>query len=181
MESRGYPYLVCVFTFIFYLIQSPITFSKTKTIGRPFEHVVITGDNFPSFDGAPINELFVYVYHAAEDKWEQIPFQFDERDAAGSYFDPSATPGQLDGRTELVVLVKDLGGRNINSWIADVASALFVRYEIEVTDPLTGEKGWFYLYHSNTLTLDPALTDYITYFASETGNPGEDRIQTPLL
>ena len=92
---------------------------------------------------------------------------------------PSPTPGQLDSRTELVVLVKDFGDRNVNSWIPDVASALFIRYEIEVTDPLTGGKGWVYLYRSNTLTLDPDLTDYITYFASDTGNPGQDRIQTP--
>ncbi|MFQ5652427.1 MAG: FlgD immunoglobulin-like domain containing protein [bacterium] len=156
---------------------------------RDFEPVVMVGSAFPAFAGASIlpesNELYLYAYREVEQQWQQIPFQFDERDASGDYFAPDATLSNgmaavagLDSNDELVFLLQDGGQRNMISWISDLDSRNFVRYEVGLMDPLTDAMVYVYLYRSTTLTLDPALTDYVAYFPSTTGNIGEDRIRT---
>ncbi|MFQ6113997.1 MAG: hypothetical protein ACE5NG_07885 [bacterium] len=158
-------------------------FAQAKSLDRDLEPVIMQGSAFPDFLGASIseidNELFLYAYRASEQIWEQIPFQFDEKDLSGSFFNVNGDDAVgLDANDELVFMAKDAGDRAF-TWIDDIDSQTFVRYEIEVTDPLAPDKkAWAYLYRSNTLRLDPNLTDYVVYFESKTGNAGEDTVRS---
>lgn len=166
--------------FIFIGLSASLLFAQNKTLDRDLEPIVIMGSAFPEFQGAPISNLFAYAYRASTQSWEQIPFQIDERDANGSYFNPNGdeTIG-LDGNDEFMFMAKDAGDRNVFSWINDVVSGAFVRYEIEITDPLNPSKiAWVYLYRSNTLRLDPGLTDYVDYFKSQTSQVAEDTVRS---
>ncbi|RMF60593.1 MAG: hypothetical protein D6743_14740, partial [Calditrichaeota bacterium] len=148
-----------------------------KTLDRNFEPVVMTGSNFSQFSTVPLDELFLYAFDVQREAWSQIPYQIDERDATGDYFAVDDIPG-LDDNDELVFMARDAGDRAVASWIPDQNSISFVRYEIEVVDPLTGNKGWVYLYRSQALKPDPNVTSYMTYVASSGANVGEDTVRT---
>ncbi len=50
---------------------------------RTLEPAVLAGAGLADFAGAPLDELYVYSYRGGA--WEQVPFQFDEVDASGTY------------------------------------------------------------------------------------------------
>ena len=157
--------------------------SQLKTLDRNLEPVVISGAAFPEFVGAAIapeaSEVFLYAYRGNSQAWEQIPFQFDEKNSAGKYFNPNVDEvAGLDDNDELVFMAKDAGDRNLVSWIDDLDSRGFVRYEIKLNDPLTGKAAWVYLYRSRSLTFSPNLIDYIQYFKSTTSSRGADKISS---
>ncbi len=164
------------------LVLAFSAFAQSKDLDRNFEPVVINGGVFPEFVGAAItpqvNELFLYAYRADSKSWEQIPFQFDEKNSAGKYFNPNVDEvAGLDDNDELAFMAKDAGDRGIGSWIDDVGSRSFVRYEIILNDTLApGKTAWVYLYRSRSLTFSPNLIDYIQYFKSTTSNLGADKI-----
>jgi hypothetical protein len=150
-------------------------YAQTKSLDRDLEPVIMPGSVFPEFSGVPVSELFLFAYRSGV--WEQIPFQIDEKDASGSFFVQDETVG-LDANDELVFMAKDAGDQAF-TWIDDIISQGFLRYEIKITDPLdSGKMAWVYLYRSNTLALVPNLTDYVTYFESKTGNAGEDTVRS---
>ncbi|HEX9653895.1 MAG TPA: FlgD immunoglobulin-like domain containing protein [bacterium] len=171
-------YASTVFTLVF-LISAATGFSQSNTLDRSLEPVIVSGATLPDFAGVAVSELFLYAY--TEGGWQQIPFQFDERGIANgdtSFF--IADDGQLDDNDELVFMAKDAGGRvEAGNWVEDENSRTSIRYEIEVADPLAQNgKAWAYLYRSNTITLDPNLTDYVDYFVSTTNNAGQDTIRS---
>lgn len=154
-------------------------FSQNRTLNRPFQPVVITGNFFELYTNAPVDQLFLFAYRSATGGFEQIPFQWDERDASGNYFMPD--DGLLEGNDELIFMARDAGDKAPllpGPWINDVESTMFPRYEIEITDPLDGARAWVYLYRSSTILPDPAVMDYVDYFSSNTGNAGEDTIRS---
>jgi hypothetical protein len=157
--------------------------AQSRSLTRNFEPVVIAGSSFADFYGVTVGsqntDLFLYAYRQNTQAWEPIPFQFDEKDTSGNYFNPNGDQvAGLDENDELVFMARDAGDRaDSDTWIEDADSRTFVRYEIEVTDPLVGGgKAWAYLYRSTTLDFDPNLTDYVDYFASTTANAGEDAV-----
>lgn len=157
-----------------------VTFSQIP--GREFEPVIVTGDNFPQFNGVAIDELFLFSYDGSI--WRQIPFQIDERDANDSYFGDDTAPiangvaaGGLDGNDELVFLLKDAGQINRISWIDDISSVNYVRYEIPVRDPITGDRAYVYLYRSQSLSM-AGLTDYVEYVSAPPDDRGNDEIKS---
>lgn len=166
------------------LLLASSAFAQLKTLDRNLEPVVISGNVFPEFVGAAVsagaNELFLYAYRADSKLWEQIPFQFDEKNSADKYFNPNVDEiAGLDDNDELVFMAKDAGDRGLSSWIDDAESRGFVRYEIKITDPLDPNKAaWVYLYRSRTLSFSPNLTDYVQYFESTTSNIAEDSVAT---
>lgn len=165
------------------LVLASSAFAQSKDLDRNFEPVVINGGVFPEFVGAAItaqaNELFLYAYRADSKSWEQIPFQFDEKNSAGKYFNPNVDEvAGLDDNDELAFMAKDAGDRGNGSWIDDDGSRSTVRYEIKLTDPLSGKTGWVYLYRSRTITFSPNLLDYIQYFESTTSSLGADKISS---
>lgn len=168
---------ITVVTLVF-LIFSTAGFSQSNTLQRNLEPVIVPGESLPDFAGAAISELFLYASHEGISQWQQIPFQFDERDTSGNYF-TSDQVGGLDANDELVFMAKDAGDRvDARNWV-DADNSFHVRYEIEVADPLASDgKGWVYLYRSSNLTLDPNLTDYVDYFASTTDNAAQDTVRS---
>ncbi len=179
-----YVYLVvmCAFWFSLGVSDFDITsINNLKTLDRDLEPVIVQGDAVPNFASARVGqngELFLYAYRANGDVWEQIPFQFDERDASNNYFNRNGdeTVG-LDANDELIFMARDVGDRALASWIDNEDSKQFVRYEIKIANPLALDKvGWVYLYRSNTVTLSPNLPDYISYFKSTTSNVAEDKV-----
>lgn len=48
-----------------------LNYAQNKTLDRDLEPIIKSGNAFPLFDGFPINELFVFVYRASTDTWEQ--------------------------------------------------------------------------------------------------------------
>ncbi len=171
--QRGKWGVLFIFTFVTSIM------AQNRTLNRPFQPVVITGDLFEEFTSAPIDQLFLFAYRTATGVFEQIPFQWDEKDVNGDYFMPD--DGLLDANDELVFMTRDAGDKAPvlpGPWINDVESTTFPRYEIELTDPLDGSKAWVYLYRSSTLVPDPGVLNYVDYFASNTGNAGEDTIRS---
>ncbi|HEX9653894.1 MAG TPA: hypothetical protein VGA99_09290, partial [bacterium] len=125
--------------------------AQLKTLDRNLEPVIISGGVFPDFVGAAIspsaNELFLYAWRTEIKAWEQIPFQFDEKNSAGKYFNPNVDEvSGLDDNDELAFMAKDAGDRGLGTWLEDGTSRTFVRYEIKIVDPLDPQKtGWVYL------------------------------------
>ncbi len=160
------------------LLTAVSGYSQSKTLERNLEPVIVSGASLSDFSGFSLAELFLYANR--EGVWQQISFQFDERGIANgdtSFF--IEDDGLLDDNDELVFMAKDAGNRvDSTNWV-DPGNSSQIRYEIEVADPLAADgKAWVYLYRSNTLDLDPNLTNYVEYFASSTGNAGQDTVRS---
>jgi hypothetical protein len=156
--------------------------AQTGSLNRPYEPIILTGKEFPNFsnNAATLNQLFLYKYSAGA--WTQIPFQFDEVEPDSldatktTYFRKG--DGKLDDQDELAFMARDAGDKvATNVWINDASSLTAARYEIEVTDPLTNSKGYVYLYRSTTLSMNPAVKDYVTYVAPSEAGKGNDIIK----
>lgn len=132
-------------------------------LDRTIEPVIVTG----LFAGKPTDEIFVYRWK--DSAWQQIPFQIDERNAAGDYV--ASEDGIMDSNDELLFMSGDTGTLGSGS----IGSALPVSglwYRVQVTNPLNpASKGWAYIVHSTTLTVTNP-TDYVSY------NPANLRVST---
>jgi hypothetical protein len=131
---------------------------------RVHEPVLFNGDAIPTLIGKQIGEIFAFQYSGGI--WKQIPIQVDEVDALGDYV---VEDGILDANDELVFMAKDLGApAEPTDWIQNGEAQNSIRYQLTITNPLnTGEVGYAYLYHSDTLT--PTYPDYVSWDAiSET-------------
>lgn len=118
-------------------------------VDRSFQPVVLTGHDVAELVGEPVNQLFVYAYHAGQ--WVQIPSQIDEKvtNDQGQRIYTAEGDGVLDADEELVFMVKDLGERAPRSaWVEGAADDL--RYEI-IVDAGGGTLRWGYLYHGPDL------------------------------
>ncbi len=130
-----------------------------RTLDRDADAVIVAGTRMPGFEGAPLDQLFVYAYRGSQ--WQQIPWQFDEvKDGAFV----AADNKKLDPEDELVVMGGDCGDRAAaDDWIGDASARLNPRYEITVVDPLnTAKIGWIYVHRSVSLT-DTVTQDYVTF------------------
>jgi FlgD Ig-like domain len=166
------------------VLLTPFAYAQQSAIDRPYQPVVLNGSAFPQFSNntALLNQLFLYKYTGATNTWEQIPFQFDEVEPDSldstktTYFLPG--DGKLDDLDELAFMVRDAGDQApAGVWINDTSSRSSARYEIRLTDPLSiGSASYVYLYRSATLTINPNLTDYVTYVPPQ-GQPGNDVIK----
>jgi hypothetical protein len=130
---------------------------------REQEPVILSGDQLPAFDGAPLDDLFVYAFENGA--WQAVPFQFDERlDATGVY---TVENGLLDSNDELVFMAMDLGQEaHPSAWIADADSQNHPRYQVQVTNPLSPTQyGWLYVYRSATLVPE-SIAGYVEWDAA---------------
>ncbi|PIE89576.1 MAG: hypothetical protein CR997_10195 [Acidobacteria bacterium] len=126
---------------------------------RPFEPVVLTGEQLPAFQNQPVEQLFSAIY--ADGNWTVIPFQVDEKDTEGSYFQPD--DGLFDENDEWVVDPSDGGNKTLIGNFGSFPGAnLHPRVEVHVTDPLTGQETYIYLFQSSTPPT-PSSTSYIQY------------------
>jgi hypothetical protein len=170
---------------MFNLLLAPRVCAQQSGIDRPYQPVVLKGSNFPEFSSnrARLDSLFLYKYTSASKLWEQIPFQFDEVEpdsldaARTTYF--RRGDGKLDNLDELAFMARDAGDKApADSWIANVSSSTFPRYEIRLNDPLSiGSAGYVYLFRSATLSINPGLKDYIKYSKGPANNAGADTVR----
>lgn len=135
--------------------------------------VRILGRDLPTFLGKCIPSIRLLAYRS--DRWVSIVFQVDEKNTDGAFLFPngeendlSEIDDNLDEQDEIVFLARDAGCRAPSSaWPGDSIAG----EEIEITDPLTGEKGWSYLFaFSDPPPLAP--DDLISY------DPEWDRISS---
>ncbi|MDD5557523.1 MAG: hypothetical protein PHN82_09795 [bacterium] len=113
---------------------------------RHADPVVVRGDRLAPLAGVPVGRLALYAVR--DGKGAPLPFQVDERNAAGalSLTGPSGRPvnqddGLFDGNDELVFMGGDLGGRAAGGELPSAATAAV---EIECRDPRTGAAGYAY-------------------------------------
>lgn len=126
-------------------------------LDRTREPVVVAG----VLAGRPLDEIFVYRWTGAA--WEQIPFQVDERNAAGAYV--TSEDGVMDSNDEVVFMSGDTG-MLASSSIGDALPVSGLWYRVEVTDPLNPtSKGWAYIVHSTALAITNPV-DYVSYSAA---------------
>jgi len=108
---------VCLTCIAFVFLVAARLSTVAEGFDRTLEPVIVRGSDLQAFTkvgvGANDNELFLYAYRADAGLWEQIPFQIDEKDSSGSYFNPNGdeTAG-LDTNDVLVFMAKDVGGPN---------------------------------------------------------------------
>lgn len=149
-----------------------------KTLDRPYEvHQNSITSHYDAFKGQPIPELHLYVYNRDDNKWSPLAFQIDEMDNVDNpddldYF--ANHNAKLDSVDEIVFLIRDIGDKAPeDSWISDVESRKYPRYEIEIYDStdisydenkqkIRNKVGWVYLYRSSTIT-EKSPVSYLTY------------------
>ncbi len=143
-------------------------------IDRPRDLVVLRGKEV-ALPGEPvaISRLRVVVYRPDEE-WIVIPFQIDERDAGGRWIWPAAAgspdshaaegEGMFTPEDELVFRPRDLGIRVARTaWPKGTIAGV----ELEVQDPVTGHRGWAYLFQfDEPVPPLPAVDDVRAYAAS---------------
>ena len=122
------------------------------------------GENLPALIGAPVGQL--YVYREAGSAWQLIPSQIDEVTATGAY--TTTEDGLLDANDEVVFMAGDAGDEATTPITQALAISPFW-YKVEVSDPLSVEKGWAYIVRSTGAV--PPSPDYVNY------DPGSLQVQ----
>gem|GEM_PF-4791078 len=155
--------LVSGFTPIVYSMSgdtNAIRVLEIKTLDRDTEPVIILGSNVPGYAGYNVANIYVWAYQTTA--WEQVVFQIDE--ANGTFMrkdNPTVSAGPhkhyyipddgvLDSDDEIVFMANETGDKvDAGAWAPD-ADPAYPRYEITVTDTITGNTGWVYLFYHNT-------------------------------
>ena len=158
-----------------------------KTLNRPAEGIVVTGNQMTSYYGLQINptdatlspnQIFVWAYDEGTG-WRQVVFQIDEiNNTYPSSPPPICTNGShvglgpnhmqpddnlWDSNDELVFMSDETGDRvSADEWAPD-ANTTSPRYEVLVTDPLdSSKKGWVYIFKYDTLPVW-RTDDYVSW------------------
>ena len=137
------------------------------TFPRPADPIVIKGEDSPKLLGATDGELRVFAER--DGKLQPIPYQMDERNQWGEFVIvhgkrvvPDEDKGKFDENDEIVFLGRDIGGKvPKNAWPSGTKAA----YAVEITDPLTGAKGYAYVasYASASSAPSPSPVRYMQY------------------
>ena len=130
-----------------------------------YEGVAVNGSQAGTLIGADVNDLFVYVYHAATTTWTIIPFQVDEVDASGYYTTTDQIP-TFDANDEIAFMVGDLGDQAPAwAWLTTSDRLTLPRVEVKVADPANpANAAYAYIVRSqDALALAPA--EYVAYSA----------------
>ncbi len=113
------------------------------------------------------------LYSARAGALVPVPFQFDQRDAAGDLvvLTGENAPGDLvfDGNDELVFMAKDGGDRIARSPLPKGSDSAL---EIEITDPVDGGRAWVYLLHFAAAPPPPSRERYVRF------DVGRSRVET---
>lgn len=167
MKRKIYRYASIIFICLIGLSSFKTVLGSTFQEDRQYDLVVYKYGHLSVFYGVDIDELFIYAYDAGSEVWQMIPFQIDEQ-SFGSlpnkpsrrrwfYFLPEGSDinehdGLLGDHDELAFLARDAGDQaEATAWIDDENSRQYSRVEIELLDPLTGQKAYVYIYRSRTI------------------------------
>lgn len=132
-----------------------------------YEGIAINGSQASALIGADVNDLFVFVYHAATTTWAIIPFQVDEVDATGYYTTTDEIP-TFDANDEIAFMVGDLGDQAPAwTWLLTSDRLTLPRVEVKVADPANpANAAYAYIVRSqDALALAPA--DYVAYVTAD--------------
>lgn len=130
---------------LIFTVATPASAQEAKTLTRLHDPVIVRT--------ALLKELADHrtanyrLYSTQSGVLAPIPFQFDGRDDEGGLIFPDTEAEQefiFDKNDELVFMAKDTGDR-ITPTLLPVESDRAM--EIEVTDPVSGGRGWAYLLH----------------------------------
>ncbi len=155
--------------------ETAVTPLNKNTITRQFDHVVVLGKDLKENLNQPISRMRLYVLK--DGKMQPTPFQIDEVTDDGDWVLPNMSPyldekmvskaelikdeppEVMDENDELAFMITDIGDRAAPSlWPAGWLCA----DEITLTDPLTKDQGWAYLF-SFSNPPDPSPVDYVEY------------------
>jgi hypothetical protein len=166
-------------TIMLLLGVSSITLAQTSPLARDRDPVVMSGTQLGALTGMAVERIVAFRY---QNGWQQIPVQVDERkwvdygtvnnrapvgQGTTAYADSGTYVGAdndptFDSNDEIIVMTRD-AGLQAPDWLHSPAGAASTGVEIAITDPLTGSKGYIYLFDSDG-TLDPAAgQDLISY------------------
>lgn len=144
------------------------TFARPEALSRQHDPVVITGVQMPDLLGTATEEIFVYAFLGGTPT--QIPFQVDEQNADGMFV-PNGD-GFLGETEELVFMAADAGDYEADPLLSTPSGDIYPAYVVALSDPLSSDQAWAYVYTSPDLT--PLFaSDYVSYDA------GNDRITSP--
>lgn len=150
----------------FILFFGPITHAadnETKILNRFFDPVIVTG-GICGLTGRPLCNYGLYA--STDGHLRPIPFQIDEKNRHGDFV---LTHGNhvfvdedtaFDDNDELVFMAMDAGQKI--SGRAQLPVGISSCAELEITDPVTREKGWVYLVTGSRLSKNACL-DYVAY------------------
>lgn len=141
---------------LFFIISGVVFGYQTIRIAQP---VVVEGSLLKDFASAPISELHLRIWNGIE--WQTLPFQIDERDINGSFFDPDDL--LFDDNDTLAFQPQNAGQQAaLTQWIDDAEARQNPRIEVTITDPCENATGYTYLYRSSTLN-SGGLAALVTY------------------
>ncbi|UCG69788.1 MAG: hypothetical protein JSV09_01845, partial [Thermoplasmata archaeon] len=152
--------------------EEPLGTIDWKTLDRFGEPVVVSGNQVSDLIGTRVNDLdvfsidndiVVYAWDGTNGLWKQIPYQVDERNPITGSWAVNNANSVLDDNDEIVFMSQDTGDRaSSNEWVIGCDAP---RYEVEVTDPDSGQKGWAYIYKSSRVEAD-FTEDYVSFDTS---------------
>ena len=145
---------MCMTLVLLWLTTGLADFSKAseavlqqKTISRFYDPVELRSEVLTELLGRQISLLRLYSF--SDGSFHQVPYQFDEWTSDGYLIvdiGPEANAelgnGILDPQDMLAFMARDAGDRVPRSYWPDGVEK---GVEIEIIDPVSGGKGWFYL------------------------------------
>jgi hypothetical protein len=172
--SKGSLFIAAIFYFGLILSSSQGFGEEAKdevlakmTMKRWADPVVVDAGLAKDLIGCPISNLRVYAY--VNGSFQPIRYQIDEMTGkdgdwvltTGKITNTDMGNGKLDTWDTVSIYVSDLGDRVAKgTWVDGYTKGT----EIEVIDPLTGEKGWCYLlYFASNPPARSTLPDYQNY------------------
>ncbi len=140
---------------------------EKKTIKRYLDPMVMDGKVTQELVGLPLSNIRLYAF--IDGKFKPILFQIDEMTGEGGDWILTGGPiksddlsnGKFDTFDKLLFMISDIGDKVAKeAWVAGYTKGA----EIEVTDPLTGEKGWcYFLYFESNPPAKSTQPPYVTY------------------
>jgi hypothetical protein len=129
--------------------------AQQKTLARVYDPVVLAAGKLAVLTNDTIEVFTAYRY--LNGHFVPSRFQIDEVDGKGQFLRESDTIA--DTNDQVVFMPDDTGDRApAEQWIDGSGNT---RLELEVTDPLTNEKGWLYLFRH--VKNPPKATPYVRY------------------
>ena len=134
---------------------------ERKTLSRTLDPVIVSGAQLAALPTRETARLRLHRFdggHAVD-----VPYQFDPRDARGDVAVDGPADFELDDNDELVFMAKDAGDRaDAEPCERPCAAAV----EIEVVDPVNGEKAWVYLTAESASAPRATFKPYVEFDAS---------------
>lgn len=145
---------------------------------RTFSPVIIpvsSFTDFDTFDGADLKNVVLFSYDADSSKWHYVVSQIDDRNEDGDYF--ADRDSVFETTDELVFMANAAGdSASLDAWIDEPTSKNYPRYQITVTDDVSGKTKYVYVFRTDDPMFYNDTTDYIQYFGSS--DPRPDRVLT---